>query len=63
MPEQPPAAAAETVLAYEEERARFERDYLQRLLAAADGNVSEAARISGIARQNLYPRLKRYDLS
>jgi two-component system response regulator HydG len=63
VPEHPPAAAAETVLAYEQERARFERDYLQRLLAAADGNVSEAARISGIARQNLYPRLKRYDLS
>ena len=44
-------------------RARFEQDYLERLLQAADGNVSEAARISGIARQNLYPRLRRRDLS
>jgi two-component system response regulator HydG len=48
---------------YAEERARFEQDYLERLLQAAGGNVSEAARISGIARQNLYPRLRRRDLS
>jgi DNA-binding NtrC family response regulator len=51
------------VLPYAEERARFEQDYLERLLQAAGGNVSEAARLSGIARQNLYPRLRRRDLS
>lgn len=44
---------------YREERENFERDYLQRLLLAAEGNVSEAARLSGIARQNLYVRMKR----
>jgi len=44
---------------YREERERFEREYLQRLLKAAKGNVSEAARISGIARQNLYVRMNR----
>ena len=48
---------------YAEERDRFERDYLERLLQAANGNVTEAARISGIARQNLYPRLRRRDRS
>ncbi len=53
----------ETSLKYEDERARFERSYLDRLLSAADGNVSEAARISGIARQNLYERMKRWGLS
>jgi DNA-binding NtrC family response regulator len=62
-PEDAPGAAVDSVLAYEEERAQFERGYLQRLLKVANGNVSEAARISGIARQNLYPRLRRYDLS
>jgi transcriptional regulator of acetoin/glycerol metabolism len=59
----PSTPVPEAVLPYEEERARFERGYLVRLLQAAGGNVSEAARISGIARQNLYPRLKRWDLS
>ena len=51
------------LLPYAEERTRFERDYLERLLEAAGGNVSEAARLSGIARQNLYERMKRWGLS
>jgi DNA-binding NtrC family response regulator len=51
------------VMPYEDERAQFERTYMERLLDAAGGNVSEAARISGIARQNLYARLKRWGLS
>jgi two-component system response regulator HydG len=51
------------VMPYEDERAQFERKYMERLLDAAGGNVSEAARISGIARQNLYARLKRWGLS
>jgi DNA-binding NtrC family response regulator len=45
---------------YEEARARFERDYLKSILDAASGNVSEAARLSGIPRQNLYVRMKRW---
>ena len=47
-------------LAYEEARSRFERDYLKDILAQAKGNVSEAARLSGIPRQNLYVRMKRW---
>jgi len=47
-------------LIYQEARADFERDYLKQLLSAADGNVSEAARMSGIPRQNLYVRMKRW---
>jgi two-component system, NtrC family, response regulator AtoC len=54
---------ATRMLPYEEERALFERGYMERLLDAADGNVSEAARISGIARQNLYARMKRWGLA
>lgn len=48
--------------AYEEARALFERDYLDRILKLAGGNVSEAARLSGIPRQSLYVRMKRWGL-
>ncbi|WPC65702.1 sigma-54 dependent transcriptional regulator [Rhodoferax ferrireducens] len=47
-------------LAYQEARTEFERDYMRRLLEAAGGNMSEAARCSGIPRQNLYVRMKRW---
>lgn len=43
-------------------REEFEREYFSRLLAEAGGNISEAARLSGLARQNLYPHLKRLGL-
>jgi DNA-binding NtrC family response regulator len=52
-----------SILSYQKERAAFERDYLVRLLKRAGGNVSEAARMSGIARQNIYVRMKRWGLS
>jgi DNA-binding NtrC family response regulator len=45
---------------YQEARAGFEREYLRKLLEMADKNVSEAARLSGIPRQNLYVRMKRW---
>jgi len=47
-------------LAYQDARAEFERDYLKRLLVASGGNMSEAARLSGSPRQNLYVRMKRW---
>ncbi|MCC6658575.1 MAG: sigma-54-dependent Fis family transcriptional regulator [Rhodocyclaceae bacterium] len=50
-------------LSYQDARAEFERDYLQRLLDATGGNVSEAARLSGIPRQNFYVKVKRWGLS
>lgn len=46
-------------LPYREARVRFEREYFAHLLQAAEGNVSEAARISGVARQNMYAHLER----
>ena len=54
------AVEAEFICGYQEARAEFERDYLRRLLAQAGGNVSEAARLSGIPRQNFYVRMKRW---
>jgi DNA-binding NtrC family response regulator len=50
-------------LGYQDARAEFERDYLSRLLEATGGNVSEAARLSGIPRQNFYVKVKRWGLS
>lgn len=55
--------APQPLRAYEEARGEFERDYLTHLLEATGGNVSEAARISGLARQNLYVRMRRWGLA
>ncbi|MEW6513107.1 MAG: sigma-54 dependent transcriptional regulator [Pseudomonadota bacterium] len=59
-PHEPPSTASAAALVYQEARADFERDYLHRLLESAGGNVSEAARLSGIPRQNFYVRMKRW---
>ena len=48
---------------YTEERADFEREYFTRMLEAVDGNVSEAARLSGLSRQTLYMHLKRWGVA
>ena len=56
----PPESGDAAPLAYQDARAEFEREYLRHILAAAKGNVSEAARLSGIPRQNLYVRAKRW---
>ena len=56
----PDSVAPTKALAYPDARAEFEREYLRRLLETAGGNVSEAARLSGIPRQNLYVRMKRW---
>jgi DNA-binding NtrC family response regulator len=50
----------DALLSYQKARENFERDYLERLMEQAKGNVSEAARLSGIPRQNLYVRMKRW---
>ncbi|MCE9571142.1 MAG: sigma-54 dependent transcriptional regulator [Rhodocyclales bacterium] len=56
------APGGETALRYQDARADFERDFFRRLLDAAGGNISEAARLSGIPRQNLYVRIKRWGI-
>lgn len=53
----------QSLLSYQKARKIFECEYLARLLEQAKGNVSEAARLSGIPRQNLYVRMKRWGLS
>jgi two-component system response regulator HydG len=46
-------------LPYREAHRRFEQSYFSGLLRAADGNISEASRLSGVARQNIYGHLER----
>lgn len=44
---------------FREARDQFEREYFSGVLRTAGGNISEAARLSGLARQNLYAHIKR----
>lgn len=53
------AASVDQLLPFREARERFEREYFAKLLHSAGGNVSEAARLSGIARQNFYGHIER----
>ena len=41
------------------ERERFERQYFNRLLQASGGNVTEAARQSGISRRHFYEKIEK----
>ena len=41
---------------------RSERAHIERSLAAADGNISEAARLLGVERQTIHKWLKVYDI-
>jgi DNA-binding NtrC family response regulator len=42
--------------------ARFQKEYLTWVLQAADGNVSEAARVAGVSRATMYRLLRRSGL-
>ncbi len=44
---------------YEEAKNKFEKDYFLRLLKITGGNVSKAAEIAGITRQNLYLKFQK----
>jgi len=55
-----PAAPQKAIpVDYKEARGQFETDYLRELLERTGGSVSEAARISGVSRRNLYEKLER----
>jgi transcriptional regulator of acetoin/glycerol metabolism len=43
--------------------ARFEKEYLSRILHETEGNVSEAARLAGVNRATLYRLLERHGLT
>lgn len=50
------------VLPYKEEKDLFERRYLEKAIEQSGGSITKAASLSGIKRQNLYDKLKRYGL-
>ncbi|HBB40306.1 MAG: two-component system response regulator GlrR [Nitrospirae bacterium CG18_big_fil_WC_8_21_14_2_50_70_55] len=56
------ASGSATVLSYREAKATFERTYLHNLLTTVNGNVSEAARLSGRLRSDLYAMMNRHDV-
>jgi len=39
---------------------RFERDYIIEILKRTNGNISKAARESGLARQNFHKKILKY---
>lgn len=41
---------------------RFEREYVEALIADADGNISAASRAAGITRRHLRELLRKYGL-
>ncbi|MBN1899830.1 sigma-54-dependent Fis family transcriptional regulator, partial [Candidatus Sumerlaeota bacterium] len=47
---------------YKEARVRFETEYLKEILDKTNGSVSEAARISGMSRRNLYEKMEKLGL-
>lgn len=48
---------------YQDAKDVFERDYFSRLLDLTEGNVSKAARMAGMSRQNFYDRMRKIGLS
>lgn len=49
-------------LVYAEAKETFERQYIESVLAATKGNISEAARTSGRFRSDIYRLIKRYEI-
>lgn len=51
------------ILEYEAAKEAFEKKYLRNLLKQTGGNVTDAARISQMTRQNIYLKLKKYEIN
>ncbi len=47
---------------YKSARQQFETEYITELLRQAEGNITEAARISGMSRRNLYEKIEKLGL-
>jgi DNA-binding NtrC family response regulator len=50
------------LIPYPEALSAFEREYLANLFKQTKGNVSQAARLSGISRSNLHQKIKQLDI-
>jgi two-component system nitrogen regulation response regulator NtrX len=56
------AGAGDPALPLHEARERFERDYILRVLASQNGNMSRTAEALGVERSNLYRKMKAYGI-
>jgi two-component system NtrC family response regulator len=51
------------ILEYEEAKEAFEKKYLRNLLRQTEGNVTDASRVARMTRQNIYLKLKKYEIN
>jgi DNA-binding NtrC family response regulator len=51
------------ILEYETAKDAFEKKYLRNLLKQTEGNVTDASRIAVMTRQNIYLKLKKYEIN
>jgi DNA-binding NtrC family response regulator len=51
-------ALPDELLPLKEARARFERDYIEQVVGACGGNMSQAAKLLGLERSHLYRKLR-----
>jgi DNA-binding NtrC family response regulator len=54
---------APQLLPYAEAKNLFEKEYVKKLLARADGNISQAAKLAEMPRQNLHLKIKKHGLN
>jgi two-component system nitrogen regulation response regulator NtrX len=57
-----PVEKSAPVTPLHEARDRFERDYILRVLAANDGNMSRTAEALGVERSNLYKKMRGFGM-
>ncbi|MBN1308173.1 MAG: sigma-54-dependent Fis family transcriptional regulator [Chitinispirillaceae bacterium] len=56
------ARSSGNLLNYKDAREAFEREYLETLIQRSKGNISEAAKHSGISRPTLYAMIKKFGM-
>jgi two-component system response regulator GlrR len=61
--ETPRGSSPAEILCYADAKATFEREFLDNLLTTTRGNVSEAARVSGRIRSDLYTMMKKHGIN
>jgi Nif-specific regulatory protein len=56
-------AAAPTDLGLTSATARFQQDYIRRMVKRVQGNMTEAARVLGLHRSNLYRKMRQLEMA
>lgn len=51
-----------TIRPFHEEKEDFEKEYIENLLEHTEGNISQASKISGLTRAQIYRLMKRYNI-